>query len=121
MPSAKAWDLALSVAMDLHPIANHITLECRMQLTTKVTRSKCLTALKKLAIRHEVIHATTSVHKLISEKNNEADLVINVMAKWQCKMFEKPKKNVHSFLNKHKDLHTSSAAAPLTPHTHALP
>jgi hypothetical protein len=109
MPSAEAWDLALSVAMDLRPIANHITLERRMQLITKVTRSKCLTAMKKLAIRREVLHATTSVQKLISEKNNEANLVINVMAKWRRELFEKTKKNVHHFLNKHKGLQTASA------------
>jgi len=67
--------------------------------------------MKKLAICREVLHTTTSVQKLISEKNNAANIVINVMTKWCCELFEKTKKNVHHFLNKHKGLHTTSASA----------
>jgi hypothetical protein len=108
MISLAAWDIVLSAAMDLRPIVEHITLERRYRLIAKITRSKCLTAAKSLAIRREVLHATTSIQKIIQEADNNHKLVLSIMSKWRRELFDRTRKQTNNFLQKHRGLQTAA-------------
>jgi hypothetical protein len=108
MISAAAWDIASSIATDLGPLANYITMERRGQLIKKITRSKCMTAVKSLSIRRETLQAATSIFRIIQESKNNERLVLSTMAKWRRELFAQTRSRTNRFLERHRGLQSAS-------------
>jgi hypothetical protein len=109
MLSKEAWDVAVSAALDLQPILAAITLERRAHLLLSLTRSKMLAAVKKLTIKREILHATSTVAHMIRHSDNSANHVVATMQKWRRDLFEKTRKQTNGFLYKHRGFHTARA------------
>jgi hypothetical protein len=87
MLSPAAWEITYTIAMDLGPPVNYITMERCSQLIKTITHSKCLTAVKSLSIHQETLQATTLIFRIIQESKNDEWLVLSTMAKWRQELF----------------------------------
>jgi hypothetical protein len=88
LPSPACWALAMELHQILKPIANHITMVQRLQLSRKLTRSKVITATRGLQINRDTYTATTSVRDLIDKLDVEPHAVISIINGWHRATFK---------------------------------
>jgi hypothetical protein len=88
LPSPACWALAMELHQVLKPIANHITMVQRLQLSRQLTRSKVITATRGLQINRDTYTASTSVRDLIDKLDVEPHAVISILNGWHRATFK---------------------------------
>jgi hypothetical protein len=88
LPSPACWALAMELRQILKPIANHITMFQRLQLSRQLTRSKVITATRGLQINRNTYTASTSVRDLIDKLDVEPHAVISIINGWHQATFK---------------------------------
>jgi hypothetical protein len=88
LPSPACWAPAMELHQILKPIANHITMVQRLQLSRQLTRSKVITATRGLQINRNIYTASTSVRGLVDKLDVEPHAVISIINGWHRATFK---------------------------------
>jgi hypothetical protein len=100
LPSENGMQVVLAAARTLQPIVNYITLQQRIQLARRITKSKCLVAAKELHLKREMFNATNSVKDLVSTLNLDSSRVLAVLTTWRRTFFDQLTKRMNKQLAK---------------------
>jgi len=108
LPSENGMQVVLAAARTLQPIVNYITLQQRIQLARRITKSKCLVAAKELHLKREMFNATNSVKELVDTLNLDSSRVLAVLTTWRRTFFEQLTKRMNKQLVKKTAKHNTT-------------
>jgi hypothetical protein len=108
LPSENGMQVVLAAARTLQPIVNHITLQQRIQLARRITKSKCLVAAKELHLKREMFNATNSVKDLVDTVHLDSARVLAVLTTWRRTFFDQLTKRMNKQLAKKTAQHTNA-------------
>jgi hypothetical protein len=108
LPSENGMQVVLAAARTLQPIVNYITLQQRIQLARRITKSKCLVAAKELHLKREMFNATNSVKELVDTLNLDSSRVLAVLTTWRRTFFDQLTKRMNKQLAKKTAKHNNA-------------